>query len=142
VRAGGRATRIMRTKAPRREAFRIPASHRTHPSLTSATTVKSPLPLGDPLTTHRPPVFIAAAAATVLGALYFVPNASASAEHSSAKAAAATVTQQATAETAGKAQLAETSSTDTTPYLIGGTAFLGMGAALLVNVTRRSRTAP
>lgn len=130
----------MRTNGPRREAFRISASHRTHPSLTSATTVKSPLPLGDPLTTHRPPIFIAAAAATVLGALYFVPNASASAEHSSTKAAAATVTQQTTATTAGasdKAQLAETSSTDTTPYLIGGTAFLGMGAALLVNVTRR-----
>lgn len=92
------------------------------------------------MTTHRPPVFIAAAAATVLGALYFVPNASASAEHTSTKAAA-TVTQQrtTTADASVRQELADTGNAGTTPYLIGGTAVLGMGAALVVNATRRSR---
>jgi LPXTG-motif cell wall-anchored protein len=90
------------------------------------------------LTTHRPPVFVAAVAATVLGALYFVPNASASAEHVSARAAG-TVTQQATASAPKRTELAETGGADTTPYLIGGTVFLGVGAALLVNATRRPR---
>ncbi|MFE2425400.1 LPXTG cell wall anchor domain-containing protein [Streptomyces sp. NPDC059373] len=91
------------------------------------------------MTSHRPPVFIAAAAATVLGALYFVPNASASAEHVTTKAATTVKTSAATA--GNQEQLADTGSADTTPYLIGGTAFLGMGAALLVNATRRSREA-
>jgi hypothetical protein len=108
-------------------------------SLPSASTVKSPLPLGDPLTSHRPPVFIAAAAATVLGALYFVPNASASAEHVTTKAATTVQTSATTADS--QQQLADTGSVNTTPYLVGGTAFLGMGAALLVNATRRSREA-
>jgi hypothetical protein len=91
------------------------------------------------LTSHRPPIFVAAAAATVLGALYFVPNASASAEH--ATSGTATVRQSTTATGQNREQLAETGSVDTTPYVIGGTAFLGIGAALLVNAARRSREA-
>lgn len=109
-------------------------------SLTSASTVKSPLPLGDPLTTHRPPVFVAAAAATVLGALYFVPNASANVEHTTTARTTATVQQNA-ATVEKQNQLADTGGADTTPYLIGGTAFFGMGAGLLVSVTRRARNA-
>ena len=44
------------------------------------------------------------------------------------------------ASNADTQQLADTGSIDTTPYLIGGTAFLGMGAALVMNATRRART--
>jgi hypothetical protein len=75
---------------------------------------------------------VAAAAASILGALYFVPSASATPEHTPAAAV-----RQAT--TVGERQLAETGSVDTTPYLVGGTVFLGMGAALLVSAARRSR---
>jgi hypothetical protein len=76
--------------------------------------------------------YVAAAAASILGALYFVPSASATAEH----ARAAAVRQ---ASTTGRHELAHTGSVDTTPYVFGGTAFLAMGAALLVNASRRSR---
>jgi hypothetical protein len=93
------------------------------------------------LTSHRPPAFVAVTAAAVLGALYFVPNASASAEHAtntSTQSSASTTA--ATASAAGQGQhLADTGSVDTTPYLIGGTAFLGMGAALVINASRRAR---
>lgn len=36
-------------------------------------------------------------------------------------------------------RLADTGSFDTTPYLTGGIAFLGLGAGLVVHATRRSR---
>lgn len=75
---------------------------------------------------------VAAAAASILGALYFVPSASATAERPPTTAArqATTITEQ---------QLADTGSVDTTPYVIGGAAFLAVGAALLVNASRRAR---
>jgi hypothetical protein len=96
------------------------------------------------LTSHRRPVFVAAAAAGILGALYFVPNASASAEHTTktpesvTSASAATRTTPKTG-TATRQELADTGAVDTTPYLIGGTAFLGIGAGLVINASRRTR---
>jgi hypothetical protein len=95
------------------------------------------------LTSHRRPVIIAAAAAGILGALYFVPNASASAQHTTNTPASVTTrtTQKSAAATAATArqELADTGAVDTTPYLIGGTAFLGIGAGLVVNASRRAR---
>ncbi|WP_431948866.1 hypothetical protein [Actinacidiphila sp. bgisy167] len=93
------------------------------------------------MTSHRPSAYVAVTAAAVLGALYFVPNASASAEHT------ASTTAQSSASTAAltrsgtgqEEHLADTGSVDTTPYLVGGTAFLGLGAALLINAGRRAR---
>ena len=77
--------------------------------------------------------YVAVAAAAILGALYFIPSASATAEHPPT-----TAVRQAPATS--RQQLAETGRVDTTQYLIGGTAFLGVGAALLVDASRRSRT--
>ncbi|WP_174887116.1 cell wall protein [Streptomyces abyssomicinicus] len=44
-----------------------------------------------------------------------------------------------TGTTAGDTELADTGAFDTTPYILGGTAFLGMGAAFLVYSVRRER---
>lgn len=38
-------------------------------------------------------------------------------------------------------QLADTGSVDTTPYLVGGTLFLGLGAGFVAYSVRRERTA-
>ncbi|MDX3094018.1 hypothetical protein PV703_20075 [Streptomyces sp. ME01-24h] len=93
------------------------------------------------MASHRPPAFVAITAAAVLGALYFVPSASASAEHPadiSALSSASTATT--TGSDTGQGQhLADTGSVETTPYLVGGTAFLALGAALVVNAGRRAR---
>ncbi|MEU4092692.1 hypothetical protein [Streptomyces sp. NPDC026673] len=91
------------------------------------------------MTSHRPPAFVAITAAAVLGALYFVPNASASAEQpANASAQSSTSTAAVTGSDQGQ-HLADTGSVDTTPYLVGGTAFLGLGAALVINASRRTR---
>ncbi|MFF3563395.1 hypothetical protein ACFYXS_25430 [Streptomyces sp. NPDC002574] len=92
------------------------------------------------MTSYRSPAYVAVTAAAVLGALYFVPNASANPEHTTTTAAEVSTTTSTTASGgAGDQQLADTGSVDTTPYLIGGTAFLGMGAALVVHASRRAR---
>jgi hypothetical protein len=78
---------------------------------------------------------VAAAAASVLAALYFVPSASASPQH-----APATSTH-AVPASAQHLDLADTGSIDTKPYVIGGSAFLVAGAALVVDATRRARRA-
>ncbi|MEU5886511.1 LPXTG cell wall anchor domain-containing protein [Streptomyces sp. NPDC047461] len=86
----------------------------------------------------------ATAAGTLLGALWFVPSANASQD----EPARTQVTQQARATTAEAAQgqdtqdgarLADTGSFDTTPYVVGGTAFLGLGAGFVVYSVRRER---
>ncbi|MDX2705498.1 hypothetical protein PV350_21955 [Streptomyces sp. PA03-6a] len=92
------------------------------------------------MTSHRPPAFVAVTAAAVLGALYFVPNASASAEHTANTSAQSSVSTATAGSGTDQGQhLADTGSVDTTPYLVGGTAFLGLGAALVVNASRRAR---
>ncbi|MFJ4844275.1 MULTISPECIES: hypothetical protein [unclassified Streptomyces] len=92
------------------------------------------------MTSYRSPAYVAVASAAVLGALYFVPNASANPEHTTTTAAEVSTATSTTASGGdGEQQLADTGSVDTTPYLIGGTAFLGMGAALVLNASRRAR---
>lgn len=85
-----------------------------------------------------PRPYVAAAAAAVLAALYFVPSAHAApaAASGAAPARSAATTQ---ADPAGG--LAETGMIDTKPYVIGGAVFLLAGAGLVVNATRRSRHA-
>ncbi|KOV63749.1 LPXTG-domain-containing protein cell wall anchor domain protein [Streptomyces sp. MMG1121] len=99
----------------------------------------------------------ATAAGTLLCALWFVPSANAS-QGPSADAQARTtvseysttdVTQQArvvsqvTSQTARDAadatELADTGSPDTTPYVVGGTLFLAMGAGFVAYSVRRER---
>lgn len=102
----------------------------------------------------------------MLAALYFMPSASASPGHAPASSRVAThapaprpvaarvpLTQQVAApvpaaKTSGAVDgpatgktlnLADTGSVDTTPYLLGGSLFLVVGAALVLNATRRTR---
>lgn len=119
--------------------------------------------------TARRPLVTAAAAGSVLIALCFVPSANATAEHDDGmrhSAAAPAVGQDVRAGTdtaadagqqgrvapgtqvaagtdgaqdTGEVRLADSGSLDTTPYAVGGTAFLGIGAALVTLAVRRSR---
>ncbi|WBO64191.1 LAETG motif-containing sortase-dependent surface protein [Streptomyces camelliae] len=94
----------------------------------------------------RRPLLTATAAGTLLCALWFVPSAHAS-QDSPARATVETsttqVTQQARAMSAAAAEegteLADTGSPDTTPYVVGGTAFLAVGAGFVVYSVRRER---
>jgi hypothetical protein len=89
-----------------------------------------------------PRPYVAAVAAAVLAALYFVPSAHATTATTAATATGSTAVRSATttrAEPAGG--LAETGMIDTKPYVIGGAVFLVAGAGLVVNATRRSRHA-
>ena len=85
----------------------------------------------------RRSLLTATAAGTLLAALWFVPSATATPE----KTAEADQQQTATAQPVAQPRLADTGTVDTTPYVIGGTAFLGIGAGFLTYSTRRSRTA-
>ncbi|MEU6771082.1 hypothetical protein [Streptomyces sp. NPDC046759] len=109
------------------------------------------------MSSARRPLLTATAAGTLLCALWFVPSAKASqvspadsamrtstSQSSSARVAQqASAVSQATAETAREAaddtELADTGSVDTTPYVVGGTLFLGLGAAFVVYSVRRER---
>lgn len=85
-----------------------------------------------------------AAAGAVLIALCFVPSASASVAHPAhtsavVPAAAPAVAPAPQAQTQAQTpNLADTGAVDTTPYLVGGGGFLGVGAALLLAARRRS----
>jgi hypothetical protein len=91
----------------------------------------------------------ATAAGTVLCALWFVPSAKATGEEPAARASAPTPTSQVTAQARAvsettdssgtQTQLADTGSPDTTPYLIGGTVLLGIGAGFVAYSVRRER---
>ena len=102
------------------------------------------------MSSARRPLLTATAAATLLGALWFVPSAHASQDASArtgtSESTATQVTQQAkalseaTSEATGDAtQLADTGGPDTTPYVIGGTLFLAVGAGFVVYSVRRER---
>jgi LPXTG-motif cell wall-anchored protein len=91
----------------------------------------------------------ATAAGTLLGALWFVPSANATGDAPARTAASATPTVQVTTQARASSQttdasvadttLADTGSFDTTPYIIGGTLFLGVGAGFVVYSVRRER---
>lgn len=85
----------------------------------------------------RRPLLTATAAGTLLGALWFVPSANATGDHpSAAEQAPARAAQGGPAE-GEELRLADTGSADTTPYLIGGTGFLTVGAGLVAFAIRR-----
>jgi hypothetical protein len=101
----------------------------------------------------RRPLLTATAAGTLLCALWFVPSANASQDppgRATAPSSTTTqITQQARAvsvataesaqEAADSAQLADTGSPDTTPYVVGGSLFLAVGAGFVVYSVRRER---
>ncbi|MFF3453175.1 hypothetical protein ACFYXH_02375 [Streptomyces sp. NPDC002730] len=80
----------------------------------------------------RRPLLTATAAGTLLCALWFVPSANASVEREA-------VQRHQTGASASSQQLtlAATGTVDTTPYLVGGAAFLGIGAGLVTYSVRR-----
>lgn len=93
----------------------------------------------------RRPLLTATAAGTLLGALWFVPSANASQDSPARTEPSVQATAQArvattSVETTGDGtQLADTGSPDTTPYLVGGTLFLTLGAGFVVYSVRRER---
>ncbi|MFJ9107030.1 hypothetical protein [Streptomyces sp. NPDC102283] len=88
------------------------------------------------------------AAGTLLAALWFVPSANATGENGAQGAPAAAsdrIAEESAGQSAGSpgdgsgALLADTGpGPDTTPYLIGGTALLGLGAGFVTYSVRRS----
>ncbi|MDH6217299.1 hypothetical protein [Streptomyces pseudovenezuelae] len=101
----------------------------------------------------RRPLLTATAAGTLLGALWFVPSANATQDTPVRDQPSATATTQAraTSQTAAdtdsvsddavgsETRLADTGSFDTTPYVVGGTLFLTLGAGFVVYSVRRER---
>ncbi|MFI5768227.1 hypothetical protein ACIA74_06675 [Streptomyces sp. NPDC051658] len=86
----------------------------------------------------RRPLLTATAAATLLAALWFVPSANATDEPAGAPGAQSEPAATAGDPAAGP-KLADTGTgIDTTPYLIGGVAFLGIGAAFVSHSARRA----
>ncbi|WP_405621669.1 hypothetical protein OG292_13080 [Streptomyces sp. NBC_01511] len=87
----------------------------------------------------RRPLLTAIAAGILLCAMWFVPSANATDEQSTGQQQSAAAAQQ---DPAGLTLADTGTGVDTTPYLIGGTVFLGVGAAFVAHSVRRSaRTA-
>lgn len=88
----------------------------------------------------RRTLLTATAAGTLLAALWFVPSANATGENAAQGTEAATSDRAAgKADDASGARLADTGpGLDTAPYLIGGTALLGIGAGFVTYSVRRS----
>ncbi|MFJ7490546.1 hypothetical protein ACIQZB_04690 [Streptomyces sp. NPDC097727] len=92
------------------------------------------------MATARRPLLTATAAGTLLAALWFVPSANAT-DESTGTPGAQSRQVTAVADTTTGPRLADTGTgVDTTPYLIGGTAFLGVGAAFVTYSVRRADT--
>ena len=104
----------------------------------------------------RRTLLTAAAAGTLLAALWFVPSANANQDATARQQQRTTLNADTTSEmstnpvtTSGSsgssgstgpgAQLADTGSIDTKPYLVGGTLFLGLGAGFVAYSVRRER---
>ncbi|MEU6255639.1 hypothetical protein [Streptomyces sp. NPDC047043] len=101
------------------------------------------------MSSARRPLLTATAAGTLLCALWFVPSANATgdaparttpgATPSSQVTTQARVTSETTDATGTDTRLADTGSFDTTPYVVGGTLFLGVGAGFVIYSVRRER---
>ncbi|MEU3931902.1 hypothetical protein ACFY64_08560 [Streptomyces collinus] len=101
------------------------------------------------MSSARRSLLTATAAASLLGALWFVPSANATSDSPVRDAVSASpspqVTEQAriaatTADASvGGTRLADTGSFDSTPYVIGGTFCLTLGAGFVVYSVRRER---
>ncbi|MFF1815150.1 hypothetical protein ACFVXW_39720 [Streptomyces sp. NPDC058251] len=100
----------------------------------------------------RRSLLTATAAGTLLGALWFVPSANATQDAPAPRASASTSatttttstvqasTESGTGTSGEQTLLADTGSVDTTPYVVGGTLFLGVGAGFVTYSVRRERT--
>ncbi|WLQ35915.1 hypothetical protein P8A18_21900 [Streptomyces castrisilvae] len=94
------------------------------------------------MTVIRRPLLTATAAGTLLCALWFVPSANATDDTGPAPGTAAGTASVAGAD-ADSATLADTGTgVDTTPYLLGGVAFLGVGAGFVTYSSRRTSPRP
>ncbi|MEU3280311.1 LPXTG cell wall anchor domain-containing protein [Streptomyces antibioticus] len=120
------------------------------------------------MSSARRPLLTATAAGTLLGALWFVPSANASQDApartetttqvttqartvstttagttattaTTTESGTATVTDTTTTTTDDGTRLADTGSFDTTPYVVGGTSLLTLGAGFVVYSVRRER---
>ncbi|MDF3141860.1 MULTISPECIES: LAETG motif-containing sortase-dependent surface protein [unclassified Streptomyces] len=100
--------------------------------------------------TARRSLLTATAAGALLGALWFVPSANATGDEPARTDPSVTrttqVTQQARAASEStddtaedSTRLADTGSFDTTPYIVGGTVFLALGAGFVAYSVRRER---
>ncbi|MEU9969929.1 hypothetical protein AB0E24_38345 [Streptomyces solisilvae] len=92
----------------------------------------------------RRPLLTAAAAGSLLCALWFVPSANATVEDPGSSSATSQTPGSSTGagprtEAVPDGDLADTGSVDITPYLFGGTAFLGLGVAMVTASVRRTR---
>ncbi|CAM5419204.1 hypothetical protein [Streptomyces narbonensis] len=82
----------------------------------------------------RRPLLTAIAAGTLLCALWFVPSANATAEQAGVQVGVGIVHDDPAED---GSRLAETGNLDTTPYLLGGTGFLGVGAGFVALAMRQ-----
>ncbi|MGC4949901.1 hypothetical protein ACLQ2N_27350 [Streptomyces sp. DT224] len=90
----------------------------------------------------RRPLLTATAAGTLLCALWFVPSANATGDTGTAPGTVAGGAAT-TDDDAGTGVLAETGTgRDTTPYVLGGVAFLGIGAGFVTYASRRTGPRP
>lgn len=91
----------------------------------------------------RRTLLTATAAGTLLAALWFVPSANATGDTGENRPQSAPAARAAAgaAEDSSDARLADTGTgPETTPYLVGGTALLGLGTAFVTYSVRRSVT--
>ncbi|MET9493325.1 hypothetical protein [Streptomyces sp. NPDC006552] len=88
----------------------------------------------------RRSLFTATAAGTLLAALWFVPNATATPEHSTRTDHAGQASTAVRTPSEQQLRLADTGTVDTTPYVIGGSAFLGIGVGFVAYSVRRGRS--
>lgn len=94
--------------------------------------------------TARRPLLTAVAAGSVLCAVWLVPTAHATSErpgHPAGNRAPAVTQNARNAQGTQELKLASTGGVDTTPYLVGGIAFVTAGGALVTGAVRRSRAA-
>ncbi|MCL6734076.1 hypothetical protein [Streptomyces neyagawaensis] len=99
--------------------------------------------------TARRSLLTATAAGTLLAALWFVPSANATQEAPDIRQETTTTTDSGGTTVSGSAedeesagrttQLADTGSPNTTPYIVGGTLFLGLGAGFVAYSVRQGR---
>ncbi|WP_237773203.1 MULTISPECIES: hypothetical protein [Streptomyces] len=93
----------------------------------------------------RRPLLTATAAGALLGALWFVPSANATppASHDTPRddrtATSPSPDHRTNASPAATGRLADTGGFDSTPYVIGGTTFLCLGAGFVAYSVRRER---
>lgn len=94
--------------------------------------------------TARRSLLTATAAGVLLGALWFVPSANATQDADGTRQQTSTTTtdtdQATTTDSPGRTtELADTGSPNTTPYIVGGTAFLALGAGFVAYSVRQGR---